>query len=114
MLLTVLFVLSVAREAPAAPTSSSLSRSVPQANRTAAADAGVITGVVRDATGVVPNATVIVRSASGGERRTITGGDGRFSITAPSAGPVVLIVQASGFGETRQTIAAGGNRQNLE
>jgi outer membrane receptor protein involved in Fe transport len=114
MLLTVLFVFSVAREVPAAPAGASLLNAAQQANTAAAVDAAVITGVVRDANGVVPNATVVVRSTAGGERRTVTGADGRFSITAPSTGPVVLIVQASGFGETRQTLAANANRQNLE
>src|SRR4051812_26032628 len=80
---------------------------------TQTADSGVVTGVVRDAGGVIPNAVVVVRSASGGERQTLTGTDGRFSIAAP-AGQIIVIVQARGFGEKRQTLAPGANRQNLE
>ena len=80
----------------------------------ATADAGLVTGVVHDANGVVPNATVIVRSGSGSERQTRTGADGRFSIAVPAAGQVVVIVQAPGFGEARQTLAAGDSRHNLD
>jgi outer membrane receptor protein involved in Fe transport len=74
-----------------------------------------ITGVIRDsAGGVVSGAAVIVRDGSGNEQRRTTGPDGRFTITAPSPGEVVLMVRAGGFAPERRTLAAGAPRQNIE
>ena len=65
--------------------------------------ASSISGVVRDTTGgAVPGAVVIVRSASGAERQTFTGADGRFSIEAPEGSDVTLVVRARGFAEKTQ------------
>jgi outer membrane receptor protein involved in Fe transport len=85
---------------------------VPQQPAASAAATPSLTGVVRDATGrVVPDATVILRSTSGGERQAVTAPDGQFTILRPDAGVVVLIVRAGGFAEKRQTLtdAATGN-----
>jgi hypothetical protein len=44
-----------------------------------------LTGVVTDTNGqVIVGATVIVRSPSGGEQRTVTDDDGRFTVVAPT------------------------------
>lgn len=76
--------------------------------------ANVLSGVVRDsAGGAVAGAAVIVRQASGAEQQAISGGDGRFRLTAPPA-DVLLIVRAAGFGEQRQTIARDADRSNIE
>ena len=50
--------------------------------------ASTMSGVVRDATGsLLPGATVTVRNvASGAERTAVSGGDGRYQITAVPAG----------------------------
>jgi outer membrane receptor protein involved in Fe transport len=64
-----------------------------------------ISGVVRDASGaVVPGASVIVRSAAGGEQRTTAGPDGRFALDASMSGDLTLIVRAIGFAEKSQPI----------
>jgi outer membrane receptor protein involved in Fe transport len=64
-----------------------------------------VTGVVKDTSGgVVSGATVIVRSDSG-ERRTVTGPDGRFTIgDAPDN--ATIIVRAGGFAEKRQPLTS--------
>jgi outer membrane receptor protein involved in Fe transport len=73
----------------------------------AEAGQGAVTGVVRDELGgVVSGAAVVVRGATGGERRTVTGPEGRFSVEAPAGGGT-LIVRAGGFAEARQAVSAG-------
>jgi outer membrane receptor protein involved in Fe transport len=57
-------------------------------------------------------ATVVVRATSGTEERTVSGADGRFSVSA--TGAVELIVQAPGFGQVRQVRGAGAARENIE
>src|SRR4051812_29954699 len=72
-----------------------------------------ISGVVHDGTGAaVPDATVVARSAAagGGERQTRTGPDGRFTIDAPSAGDIVLVVRAGGSAE--QSLRLSGATPN--
>lgn len=65
-----------------------------------------LTGVVKDPNGqVVVGATVIVRSPSGGEQRTVTDGEGRFSLEAPPASGQV-VVRADGFADSQQAIGA--------
>jgi outer membrane receptor protein involved in Fe transport len=76
--------------------------------------APALSGVVRDASGqVVPGAIVIVRSSSGGEQQTVTGGDGRFTLPAATV-PMLLIVRAPSFGEVRRTVAADAARVELD
>jgi outer membrane receptor protein involved in Fe transport len=78
-------------------------------------DSTPVTGVVRDSSGsVLPGASVVVRTISGAEERTVSGPDGRFGAAAATAGALVLIVRADGFGEHRQSIPAGAARQGLE
>jgi outer membrane receptor protein involved in Fe transport len=69
--------------------------------------------VVDQSGGVVTGATVLVRQPGAADRRTVTGVDGRFSIDVPSQMSVELIVRASGFVEARQTVAAGGPRDQV-
>ena len=77
--------------------------------------APAITGTVRDDTGqAVVGATVLARTPAGAEQRTVSGGDGRFSLPGSSAVPVTIVVVAPGFGETRHEIAAGGSTENLD
>jgi outer membrane receptor protein involved in Fe transport len=78
-------------------------------------DAGVVSGIVRDSNGgVVAGATVIVRSAAGGDRQALSGPDGRFNLPSSDTGEVVLIVRAAGFGEKRQSLPSGATRRDLE
>ena len=70
--------------------------------------APALSGVVRDGSGqVVPRAVVIARINPGGEQRTTTGDDGRFSLPVTPGGEIVLIVRAPSFAESRRTIPAG-------
>jgi outer membrane receptor protein involved in Fe transport len=66
-----------------------------------------LTGVVVDPNGqVIVGATVVVRSPSGGEQRTVSDADGRFTIDVPPAAGTV-IVKADGFAEAQQALTAG-------
>lgn len=66
-----------------------------------------LTGVVKDPNGqVVVGATVIVRSPSGGEQRTVTDGEGRFTLDSPPASGQV-VVRADGFADAQQAIGVG-------
>src|SRR5690349_13542460 len=68
---------------------------------------GTVTGVVHDSQGgVVAGAIVIARAASGGEMQTVTGAEGRFTITGLSAGAFDLIVRAGGFAEKKLPVPA--------
>src|SRR5262249_614342 len=58
--------------------------------------------------------TIVVRAASGEEKRAVSGPDGRFTVSAPPAGALTVIISANGFSDTRRTIAAGAARQDLE
>lgn len=79
-------------------------QAAPAAVRTAQSTAPV-TGVVRDsAGGVVPGAIVIARTSAGSEQRTVTGLDGRFTISLPT--PFDLTIRVGGFAEHTQAIAA--------
>jgi outer membrane receptor protein involved in Fe transport len=70
-----------------------------------AAPPAQLSGVVHDASGaVVPGASVIVRSAAGGEQRTTTGPDGRFALEASMSGDLTLVVRAIGFAEKSRPI----------
>src|SRR5436190_3792852 len=81
---------------------------------TQTATAGAVTGTVQDPDGaVVAGAVVILRSPSGAEVQSVSGQDGRFSLTMSGSGEVVLFVRTRGFAEVRQTIAAGAPRQDL-
>jgi outer membrane receptor protein involved in Fe transport len=74
-----------------------------------------VTGVVHDSTGgVVEGAVVVVRPASGLDRQAVTGPDGRFTVDAPEAGDLTLIVRAGGFGEARQPIASASREREID
>ena len=69
--------------------------------------ASSLSGIVRDTTGgAVPGAAVIVRPASGAERQTFTGADGRFTIETPETGEVTIVVRAGGFAEKTQKVSS--------
>lgn len=77
--------------------------------------ASSISGIVRDSSGApLAGATVIVRSASGGEQRTVSEPDGRFDVAATTGGDLIVIVRGEGFAEHRQTIPSDAPRQGLE
>jgi len=73
-----------------------------------------LTGVVHDSSGgVVTGAAVIVKSASGPDRQTTTGPDGRFTIETPETGDVTVIVRAGGFAEAVQRVSAADRSAEL-
>jgi len=72
-----------------------------------AAGQSVLSGVVKDESGaVISGASVVVRTATGVERQTVTGPEGRFTVEA--AGPGTLIVRAGGFAESQQPVSGAG------
>ena len=71
-----------------------------------------VTGVVKDSTGgAVSGATVVLRSSSGTEQRTVTGPDGSFSFPNAPDGASTVIVRAGGFKEKSQAVS---NSESLE
>ena len=73
--------------------------------------ASTLSGVVHDSSGgVVAGAAVIVKSANGPDRQTVTGPDGRFSVDTPDTGEVTVIVRAGGFGERTQKVDGDRSR----
>ncbi len=63
-----------------------------------------LTGAVTDSNGqAVVGATVIVRAPSGGEQRTVTDGEGRFSVETPPASGTI-IVKAAGFADAQRPL----------
>ena len=78
---------------------------------TAEAQPSTVSGVVKDPSGaVVSGAAVIARSASGAERQTVSGADGRFTIEVP-ASDATLIVRAGGFAAWQRVV---GTTRELE
>src|SRR6476659_10036602 len=76
--------------------------------------ASPISGTIRDgAGGVIAGASIVIRNGAR-DQFTVTGPDGRFSVPAPPAGEVLLIVRAAGFAELRYTVAAGAPRANVD
>jgi outer membrane receptor protein involved in Fe transport len=72
--------------------------------------AASLSGVVHDSSGaVVVGASVIVRPATGPERQSQTGPDGRFSIETPE-GEVTVIVRAGGFAESVRRVSTTDGR----
>ena len=73
-----------------------------------------VSGVVHDSLGgVVAGASVIVRTASGPERQTTTGPDGKFTIEVAD-GDVTLVVRAGGFAEYTQPLGAADRGHDLD
>jgi len=72
--------------------------------------AAAVSGVVHDSSGaVVVGASVIVRPATGPDRQSQTGPDGRFSIETPE-GEVTVIVRAGGFAENVRRVSTTDGR----
>jgi outer membrane receptor protein involved in Fe transport len=72
--------------------------------------AAAVSGVVHDSSGaVVVGASVIVRPATGLERQSQTGPDGRFTIET-SEGEVTVIVRAGGFAENVRRVSTTDGR----
>ncbi len=70
----------------------------------AALAGGSITGVVQDASGAVVAGASITVHTSEGDRKAVSGTDGRFLVESPAPGTVTIIVRAPGFAEkTQQT-----------
>ena len=65
---------------------------------------GTLTGIVSDASGaVVPGASVIMKNADSGDvRKTVSNGEGFFTITAVQPGTYVVLVEAKGFQKWEQ------------
>src|SRR3954467_4279067 len=77
------------------------------AGQTSVPAAPVISGVVRDASGlVVGGASVSVRATSGVEHQTTTDAAGKFSVVSPGAGEITLVGRAPGFSEGRKPVVA--------
>jgi outer membrane receptor protein involved in Fe transport len=73
----------------------------------ALADPAAVTGVVKDSTGgVISGATIILRSNSGAEQRTVSAPDGTFEFPKRPEGPATLIARAGGFAEKTQIVSA--------
>jgi outer membrane receptor protein involved in Fe transport len=72
--------------------------------------AAAVSGVVHDSSGaVVVGASVIARPATGPERQSQTGPDGRFTIETPE-GEVTVIVRAGGFAESVRRVSTTDGR----
>ena len=79
------------------------------------AAAAPLTGVVRDQVGgAVVGAAVVVKPASGAERQTITGPDGRFTVDMPDGEDVTLVVRAGGFAEKTTHVSTSDRNRELE
>jgi carboxypeptidase family protein len=78
---------------------------------------GTLTGTVADPSGaVVPGATISMKNvASGDERRTVSNGDGFFSINAVQPGDYTVSIKAPGFEQFQQTGVHfdAGDKRNL-
>ena len=106
-----LLLVQIPAPAPAAPCAGCVAGTAQSAAPT---EAGAVTGTVRDiGGGIVSGASIVVR-VSGSEQQTVTGPDGRFTASAPAAAEVSIVVRAAGFAETRQTIAPGARRLNVD
>ena len=76
--------------------------------------ASSVSGIVHDSLGgAVVGASIVVQSASGPERQTTTGPDGRFTIEAPD-GDVTLVIRAGGFAELTQPVGAADRGRDLD
>ncbi|HKH72238.1 MAG TPA: TonB-dependent receptor [Vicinamibacterales bacterium] len=66
-----------------------------------------LSGIIKDeAGGAVSGATVLVVGSSGSEQQTVSGPDGRFTLTMPPTGDLTLVVRAGGFAEWTQSVPA--------
>ena len=71
-----------------------------------AAQAG-LSGIIRDeAGGVVSGASVRVVGANGVEQQTLSGPDGKFTLSSIPSGDLTLVVRAGGFAEWSQPVSS--------
>src|SRR6185436_2585805 len=78
-----------------------------EAPRAEAAAQAAISGIVKDAAGgAVSGAVVLVIGSGGLEQQTVSGPDGRFTLTMPPTGDLTLVVRAGGFAEWKQPVPA--------
>ncbi len=79
--------------------------------------AGTLTGTVTDASGaVIPNANVTARNESSGDlRKTVTNGEGYFTISSLPAATYTLTAESGGFGKWERTglVLNGGDKRNV-
>jgi hypothetical protein len=69
-----------------------------------------VSGIVKDeAGGAVSGASVVVVGTSGSEQKTVSGPDGRFTLTTLPSGDLTLTVRAGGFAEWSQSLPASGD-----
>src|SRR6187200_2920245 len=74
---------------------------------TAAAAQSAVSGVVRDeAGGAVSGASISVLGTGGPELQTVTGPDGRFTLSGVPGGSVTIVVRAGGFAEWSGSLAS--------
>jgi outer membrane cobalamin receptor len=77
--------------------------------------ASTVSGIVHDSSGgVVTGAVVIARPASGVERQTVTGPDGRFTVDVPDTGDVTVVVRAGGFAEKSERVTGADRTRDLD
>ena len=81
----------------------------------AAAQSGVVGGVVADETGaVLPGATVTLRGGPGGSQETLTDATGRFAFQGLASGAYTVTAFLSGFGEvTTDAVAVAAHPVEL-
>ncbi|HCC59151.1 MAG TPA: carboxypeptidase regulatory-like domain-containing protein, partial [Solibacterales bacterium] len=77
-----------------------------------------LTGTVTDTSqAVVPNAAITVKNEQSGDiRRTVTNGDGYYTIAALPAGTYSVFAESPGFGKVEKTGVAflGGDKKNVD
>jgi hypothetical protein len=78
---------------------------------------GTLTGIVSDSSGaVVPGAGIVMKNADSGDiRKTVSNGEGFFSITAVQPGTYIVSVEAKGFQkwEQRGLVFNSGDKRTL-
>src|SRR5262249_35399404 len=75
--------------------------------------ASAVTGIVKDSNGgVIPGATITVRTPAGAEQQVaVTNADGRFSIEVAAPDNATLIVHLDGFADKRVPVSTSGDME---